>query len=87
MAQTSCFQAPYPSRAGSGVRHSSGHVLDRISRWIAEWRRLRRRARSEAELRRKLEDYDEHLLRDMGLLVPYSVQSLHRGLETRRVSG
>jgi carbamoyl-phosphate synthase large subunit len=26
-------------------------------------------------------------LRDMGLLVPYSVQSLHRGLETRRVSG
>jgi uncharacterized protein YjiS (DUF1127 family) len=54
-------QAPTPAQ-------SAPSPLRRFRRWISEWRQSYRRARSEAILRQKLEAYDDHLLRDIGLV-------------------
>jgi hypothetical protein len=67
MAQASYFHGQRPASGWSAAGRREG-VLGRIGRWIAEWRKLRRRMRSEAELKYKLHGYDEHLLRDMGLM-------------------
>ena len=42
-------------------------LVERMEVWFAEWRQGLRQARSQAELTRKLQGVDEHLLRDMGL--------------------
>lgn len=41
--------------------------LAAFERWLSDWRVQAGRARAEAELRRKLEGYNDHLLRDIGL--------------------
>ena len=41
---------------------------ERIERGFSEWRAAVRRFRAEAEIRRKLADVDDHLLRDIGLV-------------------
>jgi hypothetical protein len=43
-------------------------LADRLAQRITAWRDALRKARSDAELERTLEGYDEHLLRDMGLV-------------------
>jgi uncharacterized protein YjiS (DUF1127 family) len=67
MAQASYFRGP-ASGVGNARQGAVHGILGRIGRWIAEWRRLRRQARTEAELRHKLDGYDAHLLRDMGFV-------------------
>lgn len=48
--------------------HTWPRLADILRKRIVEWRRRLRRFRSEAELRRKLECHNDHLLRDMGLV-------------------
>jgi len=43
-------------------------LFGRIERGFATWRAAVRRFRAEAEIRRKLADVDDHLLRDIGLV-------------------
>ena len=43
-------------------------ALQRLEAWAAEWRSAFRRAAADADLARRLESHDEHLLRDMGLV-------------------
>ena len=43
-------------------------VLGRIERGFTAWRAGYRRFRTESEIRRKLGDVDDHLLRDIGLV-------------------
>lgn len=52
---------PQNRRAGFGA------WAEAAQRFIEEMGRAMQRARMEAELRRKLEGVDDHLLRDMGL--------------------
>jgi hypothetical protein len=68
MAQTSYFQGDQRYVPQGGARRPSDGILGRLSDWIAEWRRVLRRVRTEAEIKRKLGHCDEHLLRDMGLV-------------------
>jgi hypothetical protein len=67
MAQPFIFQGSHPL-ARQGARHRSDGFLGRLGAWLEEWRRALRHVRAEAEITRKLSDYDEHLLRDMGLV-------------------
>jgi hypothetical protein len=50
-----------------GLRSGFFAFVDRLRRRLADWRELVRSVRAEAELRRKLEGVDDHLLRDIGL--------------------
>lgn len=43
-------------------------VLQRLEAWAAEWRSAFHRAAADADLARRLDSHDEHLLRDMGLV-------------------
>ncbi len=42
-------------------------IFDRLESWFAAFFKSVREIRTEAELRSKLRDVDDHLLRDMGL--------------------
>jgi hypothetical protein len=48
------------------TRPAFPRFFGRIARAFAAWQQSRRRFRAEAQLRRKLEGYSDHLLRDMG---------------------
>ena len=67
MAQPLIFQGSHPL-ARQGARRRTDGFLGRFGSWLGEWRRILRRVRAEAEINRKLSHYDEHLLRDMGLV-------------------
>ena len=67
MAQPLIFQGSHPL-ARQGARPRTDGVLRRFGRWLEEWRRILRHVRAEAEINWKLSHYDEHLLRDMGLI-------------------
>ena len=43
------------------------HRLSRVLRWLTEWADAFAEARAYAQLRKSLEDYDDHLLVDVGL--------------------
>jgi uncharacterized protein YjiS (DUF1127 family) len=43
-------------------------LFERIERRFSGWRTAVRRFRAESEIRRKLADVDDHLLRDIGLV-------------------
>lgn len=45
----------------------ASNFVERVEVWLADWRQAFRDAREQAELRRKLNGVDAHLLRDMGL--------------------
>ena len=49
------------------TRSQAAGFVERMASWFAEWRQAFRDAREQAEMRRKLNGVDEHLLRDMGL--------------------
>jgi hypothetical protein len=40
----------------------------RMRTWLAAWVKALKEVRAEAELRHKLRDVDDHMLRDMGLM-------------------
>jgi hypothetical protein len=67
MAQPFIFQGSHP-RARQGARRRTDGFFRRLGTWLEEWRRILRHVRAEAEINRKLSAYDEHLLRDMGLV-------------------
>ena len=67
MAQPFIFQGSHPL-ARLGARRRADGFLGRISTWLDDWRQILRRVRAEGEINRKLGHYDEHLLRDMGLV-------------------
>lgn len=46
----------------------SWNLFDRFEGWLATRRATLREVRAQAELRRKLNGVDDHLLRDMGLV-------------------
>jgi uncharacterized protein YjiS (DUF1127 family) len=56
-------------------------LLGRIAHAFAAWRQTRRRFHAEAQLRRKLEGYNDHLLRDMGFEPDAPHRPLRRGTE------
>jgi hypothetical protein len=68
MAQTSYFQGQSPASRPTREPSRFGVLAWRLFLWAHDWRRQFRRMRTEAELNRKLVDYDQHMLRDMGLM-------------------
>ena len=68
MAQTSYFQGHSPASRPTREPSRFGALTWRLFLWAHDWRRQFRRMRTEAELNRKLVDYDKHMLRDMGLM-------------------
>ena len=73
---TLAFRQSADHRQRRLAQSGPARLLGRIARTLAAWRQSRRRFRAEAQLRHKLEGYNEHLLRDMG----FEPDALHRPL-------
>ena len=73
---TLAFRQSADRREGRLAQSHPAGLLGRIARAFGAWRQSRRRFRAEAQLRRKLEGYDDHLLRDMG----FQLDAPHRPL-------
>jgi uncharacterized protein YjiS (DUF1127 family) len=67
MTQTILAFRPKVDRCGEPKPRGFPGIWARLVRAVADWRQLRRRIRTTAELRRKFEGHSPHLLRDIGI--------------------
>jgi hypothetical protein len=83
---TVAYRRSFGGRPALTTEPRGARLIEAFGRWLSDWRGHMRRARAESRLRRKLEGYDHHLLRDMGLMFDgYALREIESVWSTRRM--